>query len=770
MLNKEDMHERNYTKRNIAAGIVSLITISLALISAVSCSVKSPISRTGNIMTKGLFIQSKHANVELPYIESSKTSGSATVSESVTFLHADNNLESTEKESSKAKNLNDVQHLSEVVIVAKSRFTPEHKGRVNVDFVMRVPKEMLSSKWRITLKPLLFHNDSIIRLKEVILNGKDFSEKQKNDYKAYDDFLKSIVTKSEYDSVFLDRKGIAKDIRDRQDFYYSKYYSDWKKQKELQDNIRNWENKEAEYLAMEIAYRDKMYHKYARKALTETIEKYSQGKDTTGIYNHYMQQYNKKAKELSLFWRKRIEAHRKKAPQMEAMKKMEKALNIANQTITKNDSVRIARHRYMFEDIAQNEIKEKRKDEIFQKMVPYPYLQNTHLDSLINPEKDFVYYYKQDYPVSMGLKQVRISMEGKVDAVDYSTYTMGNIDTLSYFISSLSQLADTTLMYKVTKLNRDVYNRITAYVKFPPKKFKLDVDYKDNKTELKKIMDTYYAFTSNGLYALDSAIIKMSSSLEGTFDDNAELSQKRSEEIKAYVRRILGGELDVNSAFKAEFISEDWNTLAREIKKRNDLNNKDAILNMLANAINPDQCEEDIKSQYKKDFTIIKDSIYPLLEKAEVEFNMHRTDMTEKTEVRREYLTGYEDGVRLLVARDYWKALDILGNYPDYNTALCLTCLGYNARAYELLLTLPKTANVEYLLSILALRLDKENEAVEYLMSAIKQDHSKVYRAPLDHEVTELIEKRNLQARIDALLAEPIDTDLVEDEISNVQE
>lgn len=761
MLNKEDMHKQNYKMGNITVRGIYLAILILVLTAVVSCSVKSPISRTGSVMTKGLFIQSKHANVELPYVESGKTNKDNVVSESITYMHEDNTLTVKDSLQTKATNLNEVQRLSEVVIVAKSRFTPEHKGRINVDFVIRVPKEILSPKWRITLKPIIFHNDSIVYLKEVILKGKDFYEKQKNDYKAYDDFLKSIVTKSEYDSVFLDRKGIAKDIRGRQDFYYNKYYSDWKKQKDLQDNIDAWEKKEAEFSAMETAHRDKVYHKYARKALTETIEKYSQGKDTVGIYNHYMQQYNKEAKELSLFWRKRIEAHRKKEPKLRAQKNMEEALDkVSNYIITKNDSVRIARHRYMFEDIVENELKEKRKDEVFKQMVPYPYEQNTQLDSVITTNKDFVYYYKQDYPVSIGLKQIRISMQGKVNAIDYSSYTMGNIDTLAYFISSLSQLADTTLMYKVTKLNRDVYNVLTSYVKFPPKKFKLDVDYKDNKDQLKKIMDTYYAFTSKGVYALDSAIIKVSSSLEGTFDDNIELTQKRSEEIKAYIRRTLGGELDVNSVFKAQYISEDWNTLAREIKRRKDIKNKDAILNMLGNAINPDQSEEEIKRLYKSDFAIIKDSIYPLLEKVEIELNMHRTDMTDKVEVRREYLTGYDEGVRLLLERDYWKALDILGNYPDFNAALCLTCLGYNAKAYELLLTLPKTANIEYLLSILALRLNKEDEAVEYLLDAIKHDPSKVYRIPLDHEVSGLVEKRQLKSRIDELLVVSADSEV----------
>ncbi|MFV0537011.1 MAG: hypothetical protein ACK5M3_06500 [Dysgonomonas sp.] len=737
------MYKKILGKKNIKSGRICFIVVPITLISAISCSVGS-IGGGSKVMTKDLFMQSKYANIELPYQESE--GGGAMISEEVTFTNPDNWSDSLSQDISKPRSLNEVQHLSEVVVTAKSRFTPEHEGKVNIDFVLRVPKQVLSSKWRVTLSPKLLHNDSIIPLKDVVLKGQDFYDMQKKDYKAYDDYLNSIVEKTDYDSVFLDKKGIDKDIRNRQDFYYKEYFSDWKAQKTYEDKIAKWEAKQKELVLKQNAYKKRLFHEYARKALDEKIKKFTQGKDTTGIYERHMRQYNKKVKKMPIYWDKRYEAHQLEAPKL---KNDAKQLGgISNQVITKKDSVEISKHRYFFNDIAQNEMKAELKDEVFPTMVPFPYEKDVQLDSIVTASRDVVYYYKYRYPVTPGLKRLRLTMEGRVDAIDKSTYTMGDIDTISYFISSLSQLADTSLVYKTTKLHRDVYNRMTAYVKFPNKKSTLDVDYKDNKTQLKSILDTYYAFTKDRIYGLDSAVVQVSSSLDGSFEDNASLSEKRSIEIKNYIKRSLGGEIDVDRVFKTEHISEDWNTLVKEIQKRSDLKNKTAILDMLSNAINPDATEDDIKRLYKADYTIIRDSIYPLLEKVDVEFNMHRTDMSEQTEVRKEYRDGYEEGLRLLLEREYWKAMDILANYPDYNAALCLTCLGYNAKAYDLLKGLPKTANNEYLLAILAERLNKGEDAAEHLMESFRLDSSKIYRAPLDPEVTAIMKKYNLNSRM----------------------
>ena len=54
----------------------------------------------------------------------------------------------------------------------------------------------------------------------------------------------------------------------------------------------------------------------------------------------------------------------------------------------------------------------------------------------------------------------------------------------------------------------------------------------------------------------------------------------------------------------------------------------------------------------------------------------------------------YAQGLEALSNREYQRALGILEKYPDYNTAVALTCLGYHAKSEDLLKQLPQTAAV----------------------------------------------------------------------------
>lgn len=746
-----------YKKTSTHKNTILYTAIAFAVLSTASCSLKNKLTKTKDLQTKSLFMQSKQATIELPNVDSN---GSAVVSESVTIKNADNWLEN-QPQSTKKKGtgkIDEVQHLDELVVTTRLRLTPEQEGRVNVDFLMKVPKELLSPVWRVTLKPIILHNDSVVPLDDVVLKGSDFLAMQKRDYQAYDDYIASIIDSSKYDSVFLDKKGIDQDIKNIQNFHYSEYYAIWKKQQDYEIERAEWEQTNKFFSDKQVAYKKEMYHKYSRKALEESIKKYSQGKDTTGIHAHYMKQYEKDTKYMLSHWQKRVDKLDKNTPQNEV--NFTSLKDVPNNVFSGDDSLRVTKNRYQFADIAYNELKLERKDEFREKTIKYPFEENTRIDTLADVTSDFVYLYKQSYPVSPGLKKLQITMSGRIDAIDQSSYTMGKVDTLSYFITSLADLADTTHIYKVSKLDRDVFNRVIAYVKFPTNKTNFDINYRDNKDEIEKVLHTYRTFKNTGVYSIDSVFIKVSTSLDGSFDQNISLSEKRSHAIKNYLKGEIGNEIDVESVFRTEHVSEDWNTLVREIKKRNDIKNKDEILNILTSATFPDATEDQIKKTYKADFTIIRDSIYPLLNKAEVTFNMHRTDMTEASEVRREYRDGYEEGLRLLQEREYWKALEILAQYPDFNAALCLTGLGYNAKAYELLLDLPKTGNNEYLLAILSERMDKgQEEVVEHLMESFKLDPTKIYRAPLDSEVAQIIKKYDLQNRIDALSSAPIEMD-----------
>lgn len=707
-------------------------------------------------MVKPLFMQQlKKANIELPFQEGVKGfgAGTRTVSEEVTFTNAENITESVDKENQKPTSLSDVQHLSEVVVTAKSRFTPERNGRVSVDFIVKVPKELLSENFRMTLHPKLFHNDSIIPLKDVILKGHAFLAKQKQDYADYDQYMKSIVGDDKYDDIFFDREGTEKDIRNRQNMYYEEYYREWSKQMEYE----KWKTEKSKFDAAELAklkgYRQRFYNEYVRKAREQVMRDMTNGKDTVGLFDQYMKKFNKNAKSLVLD-DKDFEVSYMKMPAKfrEAYEEGRSLDDIINNVLTESDSIEMAKNRYMFEAIAENEMKKERKDDVAKEMIPFPYEQGMRLDSIVDAGRDFVYYYKQDHPVTVGLKKLRLTMDGRVDAIDRSRYIMPPADTISYFISSLSQLVDTSLVFKRTKLYRDAYNRLTTYIKFQPGKSNFSLNYQDNKAELNKMLTTYRAFTEDGKFVVDSIVLRVSTALDGSYDNNYKLSEKRSQAIKDYFVKSLSGEIrDASNVIKVEHSGEDWNTLAAQIMQRNDIMNKTQILALLEGAIDPDGTEAQIKKDFPDDYKVIRDSVYPLLNKAVFEFNMHRPNMDTETAVDVQERPNYEKGLKLLQDREYWKALEILSDYPDYNTALCLICMGYNAKAKEVLDNLPETGNNEYLRTILSIRSNKDNEAIDHLMRACELDPSKVYRAPLDPEVAELIRKYNLQERINGL-------------------
>lgn len=709
-------------------------------------SVKVKETRTkDDALIQNLFMVSARPNIELPHQEGMEAKpGGAIISEKVTYTNAEKIARST-PEGNKATNLNEVQHLSEVVVTAKARFTPEQNGKVNVDFIVKVPRQLLSTDWRVTLSPKLLHNDSIVKLKDVVVKGQNFAQKQKQAYADYDNYLKSIVKKEDYDIAFVDHEGVKQDIENKQKFYYNEYLKEWRRQTDYEKWKSEKEKKESEENTRREALELQQFHDNVRKAREEAMKEVSKGKDTTGFYVRYMQKRMPKTKNTKNQQQSQADFDKelKEVPsRFRDLFLAERGMGeIKNQRLTVQDSLEIVKHRYKVEEIAANELKEARKEEVREEMIYFPYEENTKLDTVIYADRDFIYYYSQEYPVTPGLRNLRIVMNSKTDAVDRSTFHQPTSDTLSYYVSSLSQLVDPSLVVKTTTLYRDVFNSLTMYPVFLPERWTFNVNYKNNREEADKIIDTYKTFTKDGKFIMDSVILRVSTDLDGNFDNNAALTMKRANTLQEFFSKELG----VHDVFKTRYIGEDWNTMAKLIARRNDLSHKEEILDMLRNAVNPDITEREMKKEYPYDFRIIRDSIYPKLRKVDVYFNMTRTGMTEEVTVSKEVRPRYEEALQLLHDRKYWEAMEILSDYPDYNAALCLVCMGYNAKALEILEKLEPNGNTEYLMAILSIRANDDKSAKDHLIKSCGLDPSKVYRATLDPEIANLVKKYNLE-------------------------
>lgn len=80
--------------------------------------------------------------------------------------------------------------LQEVVVVAKSRTLPERLGKVDIDFVVTLPKQLQGNCRSVAVTPVLHKQAGDEPLQDLTIRGDLFSEVQKRNYWQYGKYLK----------------------------------------------------------------------------------------------------------------------------------------------------------------------------------------------------------------------------------------------------------------------------------------------------------------------------------------------------------------------------------------------------------------------------------------------------------------------------------------------------------------------------------------------------------------------------------------------------
>lgn len=687
--------------------------------------------------------------------------GSRSVSEEVTFSESSGDLDKNEVLVNEIDQLDTTKtyRLAGVVVKAKSNFATERDGRVHVDFDITAPIDVLDPYWRLTLAPFLIDGDSITPLDTVFVTGEGFRDKQMGDYEAYQDFLNTIVDPSAYDSLFVDWKGMNKEILKVQ----KRNYNDYRRSYDLMMDYDNWRKmNEMEFLRMEaIARRHKrhMQARYWRKSDKKALKHLQKDTDTLGIYGKYMDKYEKDytsylKRQFSFDWLDSIgpdiNIHNQKDSIMRRSHIPRKYRDIHQKGLTlrdikakpftKEDSARIAKRHYLIDEIVLNDMNIERKGEIFKEVVEFPLrgedMDGLRLDTVITAEDDFIYPYKQPWKIDKGTKKLEVVLAAMVEGVDKSTFVFPLSDTLTYFIASLSQLADESMVTERKMLHKNMVDNQSVYPDYRTQKSYRFKDIK-NPEIFDKIIEAYQIYNNEADLVVDSVSIRAYTDLTGLWHENYELAQNRAKEAADYLKQK-----GVRTAV-AKAAGEDWPTLAKEVQAHRSLLYRQAILDSLTNAIYPDMTEENIKTEFPDDYKIIKDEIYPKLLRFDLTLHINRPGIEEST-MQETYREDYAEGIKLLREKEYMAALEKLAKYADYNTALALVCLGYNDKAQEVLESLPETGRTEYLLAIVKARKQNTNEATKHLQRACQLNPELYARTRLDSEVRELADQLNL--------------------------
>ncbi|SCD19796.1 hypothetical protein PSM36_0970 [Proteiniphilum saccharofermentans] len=689
--------------------------------------------------------------------------GSRSVSEEVSFSEYSGDLSQNEVLVNEMDKLDTTKtyRLSGVVVKAKSNFATERDGRVHVDFDIIAPVDILDPYWRLTLAPFLIDGDSITPLDTILVTGEGFRDKQLGDYEAYQDFLSTIVDPSAYDSLFVDWKGMNKDIYKMQ----RRNYNDYRRNYDLMMDYANWKKmNEMEFLRMEaIARRHKkhMQSRYWRKSDKKAFRQLDKNKgiDTLGIYGQYMDKYKKDytsylKRQFSFDWVDsihpdiNIHAHKDSIMRRSHIPRKYRDIHQKGLTLrdlkakpfTKEDSARIAKRHYLIDEIVLNDMNIERKGEIFKEVVEFPIpgeeMTGLRLDTVITAEYDFRYPYKQPWKIEKSTKKLEVVLAAMVEGIDKSTFVFPLSDTLTYFIASLAQLADESLVTERKMLHKNMVDNQSLYPDYRTKKSHRFRDIR-NPEIFDKIVEAYQVYNNEADLVVDSISIRAYTDLEGLWHENYELSLERAKEAADYLKQ-KGVRNPVPKA-----AGEDWPTLARQVQSHRSLLYRQAILDSLTSAIYPDMTEENIKRDYPDDYKIIRDEIYPKLVRFDVTLHINRPGIEENT-LQETHREDYAEGIKLLRDKEYMLALEKLAKYADYNTALTLVCLGYNDKAQEVLEALPETGRNEYLLAIIKARKDNKNEAAKHLQKACQLSPELYSRTRLDSEVRELADELNL--------------------------
>ena len=79
--------------------------------------------------------------------------------------------------------------IEQVTVVAKMRSIPERNGRVVLDFIVTLPKQLLGRNRSVVITPVLHKPDESVPLEDLVIRGGRFSLLQERDYWQYETYV-----------------------------------------------------------------------------------------------------------------------------------------------------------------------------------------------------------------------------------------------------------------------------------------------------------------------------------------------------------------------------------------------------------------------------------------------------------------------------------------------------------------------------------------------------------------------------------------------------
>ena len=154
---------------------------------------------------------------------------------------------------------------------------------------------------------------------------------------------------------------------------------------------------------------------------------------------------------------------------------------------------------------SRNEKKKSRKGKMYRRYVKDPIpMEGIRLDTvLIGSDGDFIYRYTHGFRSRPGLKKVMVYMHGDLYERGVCRAELPFPDELTFYISSLSTLADLATKYRIIVLERRVYDNTKALIDFAVGRADVDTLLGDNASEIRRVKACIEEVVSRDEFALD---------------------------------------------------------------------------------------------------------------------------------------------------------------------------------------------------------------------------------------------------------------------------
>ena len=585
--------------------------------------------------------------------------------------------------------------LEAASVTARFRNVAERGGKVNIEFAVTVPQDMMDPQWQLRFYPRMYVLEDTLGLDPILITGQEYRNEQMRGYRRYEKFLQSIVTDSmEFVNMKLLEIFIERNIPALYAFRTdSTFVSDAEFASAFgvteQQAIEHYTNRLAKSAnERRKARKEERFRQYVKVPIEQGFRLDTVMREINGnfryVYSH------------TLASRPRL-------------RKVDVVLSgaIYQEDVKIYDIPECEPLTYYISSLsAFVDGTERYMTKVIERKV------SANTACYVEFEHD---RYEVDESLGYNRDEIGRIKDNLAALIDHDEFEMDSI------VVTASSSPEGTVAYN-TRLTQRRSEAVAEY--------------------FRRFIDEYR----------DSVKADEGFAVDMTGDPRSEPGMTGEEYPETPVRRSFAYAQDDNGdaqddikkdrdGYRIQFIArndaENWRMLDVLVAEDTVMSYEDKIAYINACEVDDLDRREEVLQKLGC-YRHLREKVYPRLRTVKFDFYLHRKDMQKDTVHTTVIDSTYMAGVQAIRDRDYETAVTLLRPYQDYNAAVAFCALDYNASALAILERLHRTDQVNYMLAIVYSRLGEIEKAARCYEEACRQNPGFVHRGNLDPEISRL--------------------------------